>query len=212
MKTYKILLSIVILAFLLGCATTNKSVSKSGKYLFAHMDKMYLIESFTPATETGNNFLVLKDGDKVVFKAIDKEQNGYIDEVLLGDISLEEARKIYSNGLAKAAKRGNIENHTPNRFYQFEDIMNDYYVSTYNYSSNNVYNRLTIIKKNSLQKSDNKIVILDLAADGSLNKVLRGECSVDEYQNIYNELLNQGVRFSKISNNEGKFFVLVSNK
>jgi hypothetical protein len=42
-------------------------------------------------------------GSQIILRAIDKDQNGVLDQVVVGDISLDEANKIYQLGLDLAS-------------------------------------------------------------------------------------------------------------
>ncbi|MFO7892068.1 MAG: hypothetical protein R6V04_17210 [bacterium] len=208
MKSYRIFLIFFIVVFLIGCAAQNKM--RYGLFDFSYQGKNYKIESYTPPKGSGNNFLVLKKDKKIVFKAIDKEQNGYIDKILIGDISLKKAREIYSNGLQKCSESGNMETKTFKKSYTNEDIGNKYFIATYSLNSDEVYNKFTIIKKINME-INNELVFIDNLADGTLNQVIKGPVDINDYQDIYKKILERGVKFGEINKVEGKYWV-VTNK
>ncbi len=211
MKTYKVILAFLIVLFLIGCASQyNQTKMRYGLYTFEYQEKDYQIESFTPQKENGNNLLILKEGNKIVLKAIDKEQNGYIDKVLIGDISLGEARDIYSNGLEKCSQSGKMEMKRTEKSYWCEDVSSEYFLTTYRIDSDDIYNKFTIIRKFYMNKNK-EIVIIDNLADGTLNEVIKGITTTEEYQDIYNNILSEGLTIGRVENVEGKYLV-VKNK
>lgn len=205
MKSYKTIIIFLIVIFLIGCAAQNKM--RYGMFDFTYGGKDYQIESYTPSNGSGNNFLVLKDGKKIILKAIDKEQNGYIDKILVGDISLSEAREIYTHGLQKCSLSGNMETKTFKKSFSNEDIRNRYFVVTYSMNSNEVYNKFTVIKKIYMD-INNELIFIDNFADGTLNEVIKGSANIDDYQDIYKNILEKGIKFGGINKVEGKYWVV----
>ena len=63
--------------------------SRVGGFSYNYEGKMYSIESLTPESREGYNYLIQKENDKLVLRAIDKEQDGILDKLLVGNISLE---------------------------------------------------------------------------------------------------------------------------
>ncbi len=204
MKPYRVIVVFLFVILIIGCAAQNKM--RYGIYTFTHDDKQYQIESFTPPEGSGNNFLVLKKGKEVILKAIDKGQNGYIDRILAGDITLSEARKIYSEGLQKCSQSGKIEKKFSEKSYRSEDISNEYFLATYNVNSDEIYNKFTIIRKLHMNRNE-EYVFIDNNADGTLNEVIGGKTNIDQYQSAYKRILEQGVKFGRINNVEDKYIV-----
>lgn len=208
MKTSKIFFVILIIIFIIGCAAQNKM--RYGIYNFSYEGKNYQIESYTPATGNGNNFLVLKDSDQVILKAVDKEQNGYIDKILMGDISLQKAREIYSTGLKKCSQSGKMETKYTEKSYMIEDSSNKYYLATYSVNSDEVYNKFTIINKFDVDRIK-EMVFIDNLADGILDEVIIGTATVDKYQDVYKNILENGVKDGRINRFQDKYLVVINN-
>ncbi len=208
MKSSKMFLVLMIIIFLIGCAAQNKI--RYGVYNFSYEGKDYKIESYTPPTGNGNNFLVLKEGNDIILKAIDKEQNGYIDKILRGDVPLQKVREIYSNGLQKCSKSGKIETKYSEKSYMFEDVGNKYFLATYTINPNEVYNKFTILKKYDVDRIK-ELVFIDDLADGTLDEVISGMATADEYQNLYKNVLEKGVKNGGIDIVHDKYLVVTNN-
>jgi len=208
MKSYKVVLIFLIVLLLIGCAAQNKM--RYGIYNFTHDGEQYQIESYTPPVGTGNNFLVLKKDNEVIIKAIDKGQNGYIDKILAGNISLSEAREIYTLGLQKCSQSGKIEKKFSEKSYRSEDISSEYFLATYNMDSEDIYNKFTIIRKLHMNRNK-EYIFIDHLADGSLNEVIGANINIDRYQDTYDKFLKKGVKSGRI-NKEGDKYIVKDKK
>jgi len=200
--TWIVAISIIIM----GCVTTHKNVEIGG-YSFTLGDKTYYIQSITPRTKEGYNILIQKEGKKTVFKGIDKEQDGILDKVLIGNISLEKAREIYKKGIELGRTGGHVKKRTFERTYSTSDMLNNYILRTYILALGEVYNKLSIIKK---QTTIVEAIVVDLGANGNLNKIEKGTENLKDYQKLYNKVLERGVREGKIiQTKDGMYKVLM---
>ena len=208
MKSSKIFLVILIVIFLIGCAAQNKM--RYGVYNFSYDGKNYQIESYTPPTGDGNNFLVLKEDGNVLIKAVDKEQNGYIDKVLMGDIPLQKVREIYTVGLKKCSQSGKMETKFSEKNFMSEDMSNKYYLATYTINSDEVYNKFTILKKYDVYRTE-ELIFIDNSADGILDEVISGMTTTDQYQDVYMNVLKKGIKNGGINRVQDKYLVIATN-
>jgi hypothetical protein len=186
-----------------GCRTSGPKVEIGG-YGFSYGGREYRIESVTPSYSEGYNILSLRDGDKLVLKGIDKEQDGQLDELLVGKISLDEARTVYHEGILEGERRGYLRKRTFAREYKTTDPLNDYILATYILATGEVYNRLTLSRKQSFGESS---VVFDQEADGQIDRVESGFESLDTYQKYYGEVLERGLRDRKIVKSGKRFIV-----
>jgi hypothetical protein len=177
-----------------GCRTFGPKVEIGG-YGFSYEGREYRIESVTPSYSEGYNILSLRDGDNLVLKGIDKEQDGQLDELLVGRISLDEARKIYREGILEGERRGYLRKRTFAREYKTTDSINDYILATYILATGEVYNKLTINRKHSFGDS---VTVFDQDADGQLDRIESGFESLSTYQKYYDEVLDRGLKDRKI--------------
>jgi hypothetical protein len=206
MKIKSLAWIIVIATILLGCGATRPKV-EVGRYSFNYEGKIYHIESLTPKSQEGYNFLILKEDDKLLLRALDKEQDGILDKMLSGDISLEKANEIYQQGILLGRTRGQVRKRDFTRLYTTSDRLNNYILKTYILAVGEVYNRLTI---SSRSISEEETVVLDLDADGNLNKIERGSDNLLHYQNIYKRILDQGMAQGRVVITEGMYQVALN--
>jgi hypothetical protein len=187
-----------------GCRTAGPKVEIGG-YGFTYEGKEYRIESVTPSYSEGYNILSLREGDNLVVKGIDKEQDGQLDELQVGKITLDEARKIYREGILEGERRGYLRKRTFAREYKTSDPMNDYVLATYILATGEVYNRLTISRKQVFGEPE---VVFDSDADGQIDRIEQGFESLSGYQRMYNDVLERGQKDRRIVKS-GKRFIVV---
>ena len=206
MKIKKQVWAVGILIIIMGCATTQKNVEIGG-YSFTLEGKTYHIQSVTPRSEEGYNILVQTEGGKTVFKGIDKEQDGILDKVLIGNIPLEKAREIYRKGIALGKSGGHVKKRAFERVYKISDMLNNYILRTYILALGEVYNKLSIIKKQTFTE---QAVVVDLGANGNLDKFEKGTGKLKDYQKLYDKVLERGVKEGKITHTkDGMYKVLM---
>ena len=114
----RVLVSVVGLALAgAGCATTAPPLSA---FAFEHEGVSYQIVTDRAALEPVND-LVRQDGRRTVLRARDRDQDGLIDTLLTGSISLERANEIYAHGIDIARSRGQFRFREPARMYTLAD-------------------------------------------------------------------------------------------
>jgi len=141
MKIKKYACIVAVSMIIMGCATTHKNVEIGG-YSFTLEGKKYYIQSITPPSKEGYNILIQKGGEKTLFKAIDKEQDGVLDKVLIGNIPLKKAREIYRKGIAVGRTGGHVKKRSFERAYKTSDMLNNYILKTYILALGEIYNKL----------------------------------------------------------------------
>jgi hypothetical protein len=186
-----------------GCRTSGPKVEIGG-YGFSYEGKEYRIESVTPSYSEGYNILSLRDGNNLLIKGIDKEQDGQLDELQVGKITLDEARKIYREGILEGERRGYLRKRTFAREYKASDPMSDYVLATYILATGEVYNRLTISRKQVFGDPD---VIFDTDADGQIDRIEQGFEALSSYQKTYNDVLERGLKDRRIVESGKRFIV-----
>ncbi|MBN2201176.1 hypothetical protein JW777_04415 [bacterium] len=199
------IVGLVFAAFLLACAPSGPRVEIGG-YTFKHDGKEYRIESVTPSYSEGYNLLTRREGDRLLFKAIDKEQDGQLDELTLGDMTLDEARAVYREGILEGERRGYLKKRTFAREYRASDSFYDYELATYILATGEIYNKLTLMKKQAFLET---AVVFDQDADGQIDRVEKGFGTVSEYQRLYRNLLDRGLREQKVSLREKRYIVVL---
>ncbi len=168
-----------------GCVPKGPRVEVGG-FAFHYDGLEYRIESITPNYSEGYNILTRREGDQLVLKAIDKEQDGRLDEVVTGNLALEIAQAIYREGILEGERRGYIKTRTFAREYRTFDTLNDYILATYVLATGEVYNKFSVIKK-ALVKSSWDVVI-DQESDGTIDKIETGRELLSYYQTLYEKV------------------------
>lgn len=204
MIAIRFFISSLIFLTLLSCRST-RPVIEIGGYSFLYKGKEYRIESVTPSTMEGYNVLTRKDGDELSLKAIDKEQDGNVDEILFGKMSLAEANTIYMEGLLEGERRDHIKKRTFAREYKTSDQMYEYVLDTYVLAVGDVYNRLTISPRESFRT---QAVVRDLNADGLLDDVEKGPGTLGGYQKTYEQILEKGIRENRVEKTDSQYWVV----
>jgi len=159
--------------------------------------------SFSHEDVTGYNILLREENDKVIIKSIDKQQDGELDEILEGDISLVDANKIYSEALAVAKERGMLKKLYFERYYNFSDKIYDYEIRSYILAQGDNYNLFAAKEK----AFNNIIIIIDEKADGLLDNFQQGSGNIIEFQALYEEVLRQGIVSKRVVNVDKVYLV-----
>jgi hypothetical protein len=195
---------VAVLSMLIaGCRSRGPEVEIGG-YSFTYEGKEYRIESVTPSYSEGYNIISLREGDRLVMKGIDKEQDGRLDELMVGGMPLVEADAIYREGILEGERRGYLKRRTFTREYKTEDPMNDYTLATYILAMGEVYNKLTVSSKQGFSSPSN---VTDQDADGQLDRIDQGFESLSTYQKQYDEVLERGLKERKIVKSDKRYIV-----
>lgn len=193
-----------LIAILINCGPTRPKIEIGG-YDFKYEGKTYRIESIAPNFMEGYNTLILKEDDRIVLKATDKEQDGILDVVDIGELSLEKAKEIYQEGLDAGERRGYIRKKLIAREYQTTIDRKDYILATYILALGEIYNKL-VIRDHFYRE----FILLDREADGILDEIEKGEEKLGYYQQLYRRVLNNGLREGRIVKPDGKYLVVLN--
>lgn len=198
MKRY---LSGIVLFIALGCASRPPGVQLGGMQ-FDFEGEQYTIRSYTPPTLEGYNILSLTRNGEVVFRAIDKEQDGVLDEVIEGEVDIETAREIYARGIREAQKQGKVRSRSLAREFILAVDFRTYRMTTYMLALGEIYNRLVITNIDN-----ERAVVVDYDANGKIDKVEEGERDLKYYQGLYRIVLNYGMKNGDIIKSDNRFLV-----
>lgn len=204
MKRMMILISSIgLILTVMGCSASRQNIAVS-QYNFDFEGQSYVIESKTPHSTEGFNTLLHRDGGTLTLRAIDKEQDGMLDEVIRGDVALEEANRIYAAGIAMGRAKGQVRKRNFTRVYRTSDMMNDYVLKTYILAMGEEYNMLSILRK---EAEENPVVVFDNGADGTINKTEKEALDVSVYQDLYDRILKKGLSDGRITRSDGRYYV-----
>ena len=200
-------LQFLILASIIGLTHCASSSHTQGDYSsiikFYSGGNEYTIMSFLSTDAIGYNVLMREENNKIIIKGIDKQQDGELDEVQDGDISLADANKIYADGLAAAKELGMLTEKNFQRFYNFSDKIYDYEIRTYILAHGDNYNLFAAKKKTR----NDIIIIIDEKADGKLDNFQQGSGDIINFQALYEEVLKHGIVSKRVVNTDKVYLV-----
>ncbi len=99
---------------LAGCASLSQGPVKA--FEFERDAVTYAILAFDTGAERLND-LVRLDGDRLLLRARDLDQDGRLDTMLVGSLALDDANAIYADGIDAARSRGRYRVRVPDRTY-----------------------------------------------------------------------------------------------
>jgi len=189
---------------LLGCAA-NRPVIEIGGYDFDFEGETYRIASINPSSMVGYNILALKEGDQHVTMGLDKDQDGILDGVVEGVISLRKAREIYQAGIAEGERLGRVKSRVLTQ--EFITVINQYtyILVTSHLALGEVSNKLTVL---AAPFAPEEAILLDLDADGRLDRIEKGRWDLEHYQDVYDQVIERGLMSGRVIQSGGKYLVV----
>jgi len=196
----------IILLFLglINCTSNSELMNNYPNLLtFSHQGKEYKILGFFPQESDGFNLLIRKEQNKILLKCIDKQQDGVLDEMIIGDITLEEANNIYQEGILIAIENGSLKEKQFEHYYLTSDMKNIFELRTYVPVDGETYNIFAV-----KPISDGRTYVLrDLEADGSLDYFEEGEGELGLFQSYYDKVVQKGISGNNIKLSDGVYYV-----
>ncbi len=174
---------------LCGCAN-QKPQLRASQYRFSYSDEAYRLRSiFSKDTTEFYNELVGAN-----FVAVDFDQDRFLDRILLGEVSLSEAQKIYEHGLERLAKENKLQMRIP-KVSRYIHEKNDFQIEIRSFRPANAqpFNEF-IITDNRPVACPETIIIVDHHADGTLDEVLKGAATAEKLQSQYTKAIEAGLQ------------------
>ncbi|MFC2119791.1 hypothetical protein ACFLQ4_01835 [Bacteroidota bacterium] len=197
-------LVLLVTICLTHCASSTDTQSDYSGFLTFYSDgNEYTLMTYSSDDATGYNILMREENDNVIIKSIDKQQDGELDEILEGDISLVDANKIYSEALAIADEKGMLKKKSFQRYYNYSDRIYDYEIRTYLLVKGDNYNLFAAKKKIGSEIT----IIVDDKADGLLDSFQQGNGDILKFQALYEEVLRQGMINHRVVNADNIYLV-----
>lgn len=185
-----------------GCAhhTPQPRVSQ---YRFNFENQSYRIRSIssTDKSESYNELI----GEK--FMAADYDQDRIIDCILLGEVSLIAAQRIYEYGLTELTKENKlkVKNPSVNRYvYVNNNIQLE--IRSYRPTNAQPFNEFKITDQRPVVFPDINIII-DQNADGILDEVLKGSVNLENAQAQYTQAIEVGLQKGELIKVNGTILV-----
>jgi len=176
--------------FALGGCASQKPQIRASQYRFNYDSEVYRLRSISSENTTEfYNELVGAD-----FVAVDFDQDRTLDRILLGEVSLPEAQKIYEYGLEKLAKENKLEVRVP-RVNRYVHEKNDFQIEIRSFRPANAqpFNEF-IVTDNRPVACPETVIIVDHHADGTLDETLKGSATPAEFQSQYAKALEAGLQ------------------
>jgi len=185
-----ILTAILLSSFVLwGCAHQKPQLHAS-QYRFSMNEENYRLRSIFSEDRTEfYNELV-----GVNFVAVDFDQDRILDRILLGEVSLAAAQKIYEHGLDQLARENKLEVRIP-RVNRYVHEKNDFQVEIRSFrpAQAQPFNEFVIIDNRPGACPEN-VIVVDHLADGTLDETLKGAAKPEELQSRYAQAIAAGLQ------------------
>ncbi len=174
-----------------GCVAAREP-SGTGVFPFAYAGSEYYILSTSLQSGEGN-VLVRRDRARPALRARDFDQDGVLDTVLVGALSLADANRVYASGIAQAVARGKHRTHVPQASYSLDLPGVSYLLQTFEAAGARPYNRFVI-----RSSAAPEVVLIDLDGDGTLDGQENGTMRPESYQSRYQEVLARGLAEGRV--------------
>lgn len=207
MRVPKLMPVLLLISCIWGCGTTQ--TFERSVFTFYHNGNNYKIVSMSLPDKAGHNFLELHDSDgEFILQAEDRNSNGRLDVIIIGDYPLERANEIYSIGIQEALNRGQFEARTDLRIYELILPEGVFSIKTIGYDDSKlprrmVYGRLEdpVIVYNEfsvLISNGQNITFTDIGPNGQLNLNQRNRNLIEDPQRLYRMVLDAGIEEGSI--------------
>jgi len=189
--------------YFITCRSTRPEI-KLGGYSFEFQGKNYNIEGVTPDNVEGYNIITRREGDTLVFRAIDKEQDGTIDELSVGNMTMDQVQLIYQTGIDEGEKKGFIKKRALSREYRTSIGGDRFILTTHILALGDTYNKLSYYEI----MQGREVEMIDLEADGIVDRINKGNKDLGYYQKIYRNIIDRGLKYGNLQQINGKYIVV----
>lgn len=204
MKIPALKISLVFLSFAIAGCSLFKSQPKGSVFSFDYEGKTYQIVGYNEIEGESANFLIYREDDTVLFRVIDRNQTGTLNDVLSGDISLSEANRIYQAGITIAMEQEQYREKDRQR--SFETEMEEYRAIIESYVKNweTPRNRLVIYDLNWRLIG----IFWDENSNGIVDTVDYGDMEIGTAQSLYETALNRAGSQGRLDKNDSNTFII----
>lgn len=193
----------VFILFLMwwNCAY-KPSLPEVALYAFEYQGEHYRIRSvYSPEGESFNE--LIGPG----FLARDVDQNGTLDQVMLGNFSLSEAQKIYAHALDELRKQNRVKQiESAERIYRYQNSKFLYEIRTEVSLDGSTANIFKVFEMGQIIPPE-LAMAMDSTSDGKLDKIIKGDISLAELQAMYEKCLSKGIEEKKLIKESGHVIV-----
>lgn len=189
----KISLLLFLGLLITGCSST-KDLPQKTLFPFEYNDEAYQIISISSEDGEGMNFLLKVTDDTTSFRTLDQDQDGVIEAIQYGSITLAEANVIYQFGIQKAINDGKFKSREGERIFTYTEENFRFTIETFGFYTDLIYNEFTVL--NTLDNTE--VTFFDIDADGFLDRADDRDLSIQDYQSLYEKVLEEGLLKSRI--------------
>ena len=208
MSLTKSFLILLPLFMFMGCASTEPRI-ESSKFEFQFEDETYEIIGLISSDGESLNDLVLRDDREIVFWARDDNQDGAMDRVMRGEISLERANEIYRAGIRLADEQGKYQQKPHPRTFEFVEDQYIYTLVSVVGDSEDSYNLFAVYNV----ETKVEVKMRDSNRNGQLDEDQFEHEEYIQWQRLYERALEKGVDERRVrQTEEGIYIVLVDRR
>ena len=208
MSLTKSFLILLPLFMFMGCASTEPRI-ESSKFEFQFENETYEIIGLVSSDGESLNDLVLRDDREIVFWARDDNQDGAMDRVMRGEISLERANEIYRAGIRLADEQGKYQQKPHPRTFEFVEDQYIYTLVSVVGDSEDSYNLFAVYNV----ETKVEVKMRDSNRYGQLDKDQFEHEEYIQWQRLYERALEKGVDERRVrQTEEGIYIVLVDRR
>lgn len=190
---------IILLLTCLGMACSTVKPAGSSRFSFAVDGRSYEIISIRDAEGGGANLLIHRDNKLAVFRAMDSNRDGIIDFIQSGNISLENANRIYSAGLDIAREQGFYKPLYIDRVFRHTINQTRYEIRTYGNNAQTWFNTFRIGTEDRIWQ--------DYDADGTLDHI--NNLPVPAHiQKLYSRILQIAEKEKRLTRS-GRYLIII---
>lgn len=186
---------------LAGCSASRETTG--GMFVFDVEGASYQILSAVDSEGNGANYLLCRVDGRTVLRALDGDQDGVIESVLTGAMSVQEANRIYSLGIEVASSGGKVDRREAPRLFRLEERGQTWSVRTVADGPGSPYNTFSIIDSDGTHRA----VATDEGADGILDRLVEGDYPLGSAQPLYRTILDRGQLLGRIVRENNRFIV-----
>lgn len=199
------ILPILCILLVYGACSSTSHPTGVHQYSFIYEGEGYSILSTDANRASPVNYLLQREQGITLLRARDEDLDGILDTLLLGTISLVEANAIYLAGISLALKDGKYKNRQTEHVFSQKTEEGYLAIQSYPGSSDSLRN-IRFVIHNALENRD--VVFLDEKADGTLDRVVRGEGDLESSQVLYERLLEAGLQAGQVTKT-GRYYAVV---
>lgn len=201
----KFLLLLLSELSMLGCSS-SKYLPTRTDFTFEFDQQSYLIISISAPTGEGYNYLIRYEGEESVLRSMDTNQDGILDLVQYGELTLNEANKIYTYGIQQAIAQQKFKARKDKRIFNHTEENLKYTLETIGFYSDLLYNRFEIT---NIITGENEL-FFDMDADGKLDKIEQSDRTLEDARELYRKIIQVGMSKNMIEIRFEKYIVLVA--